>query len=166
MNLSCGNCKTIRSFSGQPLKCDVCGWQVSQGKWQVAEGTIVPKKKNDTPWISTLVIIGAIVFFVGHYWLDSDTRVVPVHMSADHWIVGEFRKCVSLGTKDDANGDFRSNVSDIAYLDCDDTTESHDLQVKFTNSSSSGEKKARRWNCQRQQLGEGVTSLDCKLEAQ
>jgi hypothetical protein len=32
VNLSCGNCKTIRSFSGQPLRCDVCGWEVSQGK--------------------------------------------------------------------------------------------------------------------------------------
>ncbi len=26
MNLSCGNCKTIQSFSGDPPKCDVCGW--------------------------------------------------------------------------------------------------------------------------------------------
>ena len=26
MNLSCGNCKAIRSFSGNPPKCDVCGW--------------------------------------------------------------------------------------------------------------------------------------------
>lgn len=26
MNLSCENCKTIQSFSGDPPKCDVCGW--------------------------------------------------------------------------------------------------------------------------------------------
>lgn len=26
MNLSCGNCKAIRSFSGEPPKCDACGW--------------------------------------------------------------------------------------------------------------------------------------------
>jgi hypothetical protein len=26
VNLSCGNCKTIQSFSGDPPKCDVCGW--------------------------------------------------------------------------------------------------------------------------------------------
>jgi hypothetical protein len=26
MHLSCGNCKSIQSFSGDPLKCDVCGW--------------------------------------------------------------------------------------------------------------------------------------------
>lgn len=32
VNLSCANCKTIRSFSGQPLKCDVCGWELSQAK--------------------------------------------------------------------------------------------------------------------------------------
>jgi hypothetical protein len=26
VNLSCGNCKSIRSFSGDRLQCDVCGW--------------------------------------------------------------------------------------------------------------------------------------------
>ena len=26
MNLSCGNCKSIQGFSGEPLKCDACGW--------------------------------------------------------------------------------------------------------------------------------------------
>ena len=26
MNLSCGKCKSIRPFSGNPPKCDVCGW--------------------------------------------------------------------------------------------------------------------------------------------
>jgi hypothetical protein len=26
VNLSCGSCKTIRPFSGDPAKCDVCGW--------------------------------------------------------------------------------------------------------------------------------------------
>ena len=29
MNLSCGNCKTIQNFSGDPPKCDVCGWVYS-----------------------------------------------------------------------------------------------------------------------------------------
>ena len=27
MNVPCDNCRTIRAFSGQPLRCDVCGWQ-------------------------------------------------------------------------------------------------------------------------------------------
>ena len=26
MNLFCHNCKAIRPFTGEPLKCDVCGW--------------------------------------------------------------------------------------------------------------------------------------------
>jgi len=26
VNYSCGNCKTIRSFSGDPPACDTCGW--------------------------------------------------------------------------------------------------------------------------------------------
>ncbi len=28
MKLSCGKCGAIQSFSGEPLKCDVCGWLV------------------------------------------------------------------------------------------------------------------------------------------
>jgi hypothetical protein len=27
MNIPCDNCKTIRPFSGEPLRCDVCGWE-------------------------------------------------------------------------------------------------------------------------------------------
>jgi len=27
MNIPCDNCKAIRAFSGQPLRCDVCGWE-------------------------------------------------------------------------------------------------------------------------------------------
>ena len=27
MNIPCDDCKTIRPFSGQPLRCDVCGWE-------------------------------------------------------------------------------------------------------------------------------------------
>jgi hypothetical protein len=26
MNLSCGKCRVVRPFSGDPLKCDICGW--------------------------------------------------------------------------------------------------------------------------------------------
>src|ERR1700719_852760 len=27
MNFPCDNCKTIRPFYGQPLRCEVCGWE-------------------------------------------------------------------------------------------------------------------------------------------
>src|SRR5258708_37561382 len=27
MNIPCENCIAIRTFSGQPLRCDVCGWE-------------------------------------------------------------------------------------------------------------------------------------------
>ena len=27
MNIPCDNCKAIRAFSGEPLRCDVCGWE-------------------------------------------------------------------------------------------------------------------------------------------
>ena len=28
MNFPCDNCKAIRPFSGEPLTCEVCGWEV------------------------------------------------------------------------------------------------------------------------------------------
>jgi hypothetical protein len=55
MNLSCGNCKTIRSFSGQPLACDKCGWVCVPGTTQ---STTTTKPSNK------LVSVGAIVGFV------------------------------------------------------------------------------------------------------
>lgn len=30
MNLSCGQCQRIQPFSGEPLRCEVCGWSLSQ----------------------------------------------------------------------------------------------------------------------------------------
>jgi len=27
MNIPCDNCKTIRAFSGEPPRCEVCGWE-------------------------------------------------------------------------------------------------------------------------------------------
>jgi hypothetical protein len=32
MNLSCGKCRAIRPFSGNPPKCDVCGWVYAVSK--------------------------------------------------------------------------------------------------------------------------------------
>lgn len=32
VNLSCGNCEAIRPFSGQPPKCDACGWVYKPAK--------------------------------------------------------------------------------------------------------------------------------------
>lgn len=169
-NLSCGNCKTIRPFSGQPLKCDVCGWQVSEGKWQVAQGKIVPKKNdsNAAGGIIALVIVAAIGLYAWHGWADTETRVLPVSMHANSWIAGEYRTCVSLGKgPDDVDREFSHDIADMLLLDCtgDDTSESHDLQVKFTKPifTDDGEKKQRMWNCQRQQSGSG-TSLDCQLK--
>lgn len=30
MNLSCGQCRKIQQFSGEPLRCEVCGWSLNQ----------------------------------------------------------------------------------------------------------------------------------------
>lgn len=41
MQLSCGNCKAIQSFSGDPLKCDVCGWV-----YQPLSSSVPPKEHS------------------------------------------------------------------------------------------------------------------------
>jgi hypothetical protein len=76
VNLSCGNCKTIRSFSGQPLKCDVCGWELSQAKAtpQPTTQPTRPKVRKNwylagrlfrvLPWSAWIVFGGAIVYVI------------------------------------------------------------------------------------------------------
>jgi len=40
LNLSCGKCKVIRSFSGMPPTCDVCGWVCIVSSVPQAEATV------------------------------------------------------------------------------------------------------------------------------
>jgi hypothetical protein len=128
---------------------------------------------KETPEDVFKVVAGIAVFVVIavlllHSWLDSETRVLPVHMRANGWIVGEYRTCFSLGKgPDDSDQQFSHDIADMLFLDCDgnETSESHDLDVKFTKPlfSDEGEKKQRTWNCQRKQSDEGVASLECNL---
>ncbi len=44
MNLSCGQCKRIQPFSGEPPKCDVCGWALYGAKTSTTESS--PKSQS------------------------------------------------------------------------------------------------------------------------
>lgn len=48
MNLSCANCRVVRPFSGDPLRCEVCRWPLNspaaQQQWQSL------RKERDTKW--------------------------------------------------------------------------------------------------------------------
>ena len=65
MNLSCANCKAIRNFSGDPPKCDVCGWTVNaapkyglkQGIENLARGLV------KAVGYLFLVLIGGYIFY-------------------------------------------------------------------------------------------------------
>jgi hypothetical protein len=41
VNLACGNCKSIQSFSGDPPRCDVCGWVSGTESTETPEETYI-----------------------------------------------------------------------------------------------------------------------------
>jgi hypothetical protein len=129
----------------------------------------LPHKKNDD---AGGVVVALLVIVIGgafalHAWLDSKTRILPVQMQANSWIVGEYQTCISLG-KENPTGEYDQTIADLAFLDCGkkETSESHDLEVKFAKPwfSDVADKKQHVWNCQRKQSDGGVTSLECNLK--
>jgi len=47
MNIPCDNCKTIRLFSGEPPKCEVCGWECDASS---RHKTDVPPREPESLW--------------------------------------------------------------------------------------------------------------------
>ena len=47
MNFPCHNCKAIRTFSGEPLKCDVCGWECNPSSRQKTD---LPPQEPASMW--------------------------------------------------------------------------------------------------------------------
>src|SRR5438270_4033179 len=116
----------------------------------------LPNKKNDDPGkiVSVLLVIIVGGAFALHAWLDSETRILPVQMRANAWIVGEYQTCISL-SKENPTGEYSRTIADLVLLNCGEkqTSESHDLEVKFAKPwfSDVAEKKEHIWNCQRKQ---------------
>jgi hypothetical protein len=70
------------------------------------------------------------------------------------WIVGEYKNCETFATKPDQDA--------VLALQCDDTTETHALQVKFWGVNDT--KSNRVWNCERvEDFFTKEDSLTCKL---
>jgi len=67
MNLSCGNCKAIRSFSGQPPTCDECGWVYTAPVGADTSKTNVDWKI--VPWVLLLLVVVTTHF--GEYLYNS-----------------------------------------------------------------------------------------------
>jgi rubredoxin len=72
VNLSCGNCKTIRWFTGEPPKCDVCGWvyNASERKQPVSSNT---KSSDTASGFGCLVALGAVALLIWSFLPDSWT---------------------------------------------------------------------------------------------
>ena len=70
MNLSCGKCKAIRSFSGTPPTCEVCGWVCSTTNMRAMAGSKRTDNSNYKPrntgsgggLFILLLILGVLVF--------------------------------------------------------------------------------------------------------
>jgi hypothetical protein len=58
VNLSCGKCKAIRTFSGKPPRCDVCGWFCDTDSRRRLSS---PHRKD--PVIGKLMVLGGVIAF-------------------------------------------------------------------------------------------------------
>ena len=73
LNLSCGKCKAIRTFSGTPPKCEVCGWVCSTTNQRalVAAKANQPSMKSNfaAPFIGLLrLLLFVVPLFVLWFW--------------------------------------------------------------------------------------------------
>jgi hypothetical protein len=160
VNLSCGNCKAIRSFSGQPPTCDECGWKFHPHIAGPPGAKVAPNLAKVA--FAILIVVGLVLFLSN--WKFSETRVVTVSMRSSEWIVGEFKTCSSV------------LADTFTFLDCgggDSGDAQHNLSVTFPGSwepwaweqnppQNTTKLKLFLWNCQRLQGSDGITSLDCK----
>jgi hypothetical protein len=87
LNLSCGHCKTICSFSGQPPACDECGWvYIPKGRGRIALEvdsikdivSIAGKELAPFRWLTgvLLLVAGAILMI----WV----AITAIHWFWDH----------------------------------------------------------------------------------
>jgi hypothetical protein len=68
VNLSCGKCRAIRPFSGEPPKCDICGWVC--GSPVETTGTTNRQQQQHSSWgelgrALTKFFVWGVVIFIG-----------------------------------------------------------------------------------------------------
>jgi hypothetical protein len=101
MNLSCGNCKAIRSFSGQPPTCDECRWVYAAGAMRKAA-----KRTNEADTViraagagvGAALFVGLCVAFLFYAYEDySENRTATVQEVHDG-AGGTFKLYMNDGT--------------------------------------------------------------------
>ena len=184
LNLSCGKCKAIRSFSGMPPTCDVCGW-VCSTTTAFSPASDLPKSQTESkstaspmpfwniPEINRLrkFVGGAFLLWLAalcaDYYVHSSgwyprQREVAVFFNPHEWIDGEIKTCYPLK---------ESQEAELFGIDCSDdrirnaqgdryfhySPESHVLKVKFWGSLKADTSKP--WKCEWSQM-----TMTCRLQ--
>ena len=146
LNLSCGKCKAIRSFSGMPPTCDVCGW-VCSTTTAFSPASDLPKSQTESKrlrkFVSGAFLLWLAALCIDYYVHDSGwyprQREVSVFFNPHEWIEGEIKTCYPLK---------ESREAELFGIDCSDdrirnaqgdryfhySPESHVLKVKFWGS--------------------------------
>jgi hypothetical protein len=105
--------------------------------------------------LAMITLVGLIgLAFVANYasehWHDwvPQQREVQVFFNAPKWVVGESKICSSF---------VADEKGEVASLFCDETHESHQLEVTFWGSITANQAKV--WKCKRES-----ESIECKLQ--
>jgi hypothetical protein len=91
VNLSCGKCKAIRNFSGDPPKCDVCGWAVGSSDPPVKTYGLAAGVTNLGRGVIKAVRLGLLVVLIGSaVWYIAYEVLTPLKQKlADQYHVSQ-----------------------------------------------------------------------------
>jgi hypothetical protein len=105
MNLSCGKCRCVRPFSGDPPKCDICGWRCCPNAPDVVADAAKLQTKSHTKYETTIdtvaerlrhvivfgfwifILIGVAVSLYKEFRPEKETLAEKYHVSTKHVVV-------------------------------------------------------------------------------
>jgi hypothetical protein len=158
VNLSCGNCKAIQSFSGDPPKCDVCGW---------VSGAVVKKsgREKDSPIVSLIVSALLVLFFLSNgpsmVWkyinrIQHHDKLTKIYHHGS-WSLGEYQDCNSVNSEHE-DTDPELTCGDLSSIDPGKT-----FMVRFSGDLTYDKDKQNgivlRWRCRND--GDAEVTFSC-----
>lgn len=93
MNLSCGQCRKIQPFSGEPLRCEVCGWMIEAPSGGEPTPYFKPKLKKDPVWVylrglGSIVMLILVVQFIAYLFRSEKEKLAEKYnISVDRVII-------------------------------------------------------------------------------
>jgi hypothetical protein len=157
LNLSCGNCNAIQSFSGNPLKCDVCGWMSGTKPTVSASG--IQHGINLLYRILGFLFLVFLAIFGLSLWESGYEKGWRFHdeitrMVSNPWINGEYKNCTTL------------NFQDETFMVCDQLIrgESKAFKIRFygpTRFPGKPESQESQWQCRKN--GDNDPTITCRM---